>query len=787
MRFGLTADQEKWRDDVRRFINGSSMPTAFTHWITAYQEAGTAEGQAWRVSLGERGWLTPSLPKEYGGQGLGYVEQWILFDEISRAGLPKVGTAAAMIAPILMRVASDEMKAEWLPRIASGEVDFALGYSEPEAGTDLANLRTAAVENGDEFVINGSKLWNSAGHVATHEWLAVRTDPTASKHQGISLIIVPMDSPGLEVRPIWTWSDHRTNEVFFDDVRVPKANLVGELNQGWNYIVHALGTERLATGETGDLLRFLDMVIAHVNTASRQGRRLSEDPLLRQAIARLESEIHAGRLMSLRIATNLDEGAEVSYETSALKIWLTELRQRLSGTLVSLLGMSGQLRPEDPLAPLGGLAEIGVRDATRLTFTAGANEVLRDIVAVRGLGLPRGKKVQSDSELGQAVPSGLTKLGLTEIQQELVQIARRFRRDALSSEGLRPILLSETGHLDSLWKSIAGMGWIGLSLPEDVGGAGATFSDLAVVAEELGRGLVPNSFHNQNGIGYLLAAASGRSSTAAELLAAVCAGEALVSLAVTEEDETVNPAQFNCAATEDLGRFRLNGRKAFVVGGPLANQLIVAARIDGPHSAGAGELGLFVVDPGAVGVTVRPMSVAGTDKQADVKFSDVALTQDALLCRGEAAEQALRACTDHWLALQLADLIGVGHEIVEMTVRHVRRRTAFSTVVGTFQAVQHTMADMLIKLECSRELAYEAIATLSEFGQATTELARAGSFVLESIKEIAFAAHQLHGGIGYTLEHNLHLYTGRARSAEVMFGRPADHRTTLARQIGLAW
>jgi alkylation response protein AidB-like acyl-CoA dehydrogenase len=786
MRFGLTEQQQAWREEVREFIRTDADPALFDHWSTSYESSGRPEGKAFRAALGRRGWLTPWLSPQLGGLGMGYVDQWILLDEICKAGLPKIGIAAAMIAPTIARVASDEMKAVWLPRIAAGEAEFALGYSEPDAGTDLANLRMTAHLDGDHFVLNGSKIWNSGAHVASHEWLTVRTDPDAPKHEGISILLVPMELPGITVRPIKTWGEHRTNEVFFDDLRVPLDSLVGDLNRGWEYITHALGSERLLLGETGDVVRVFDLLVAHLSTTVRKGELLSSDPVVRDDVARLEVELHVARLLSLRAAMCLDAGAEITYEPSALKIWITELRKRLADAGTGFLGRPGLLRPEEPTAPIRGLVEFGVRDAIRLGFTGGANEVQRDMVATRGLGLPRRKQPLTDRELTAILPSAIHKLGLSDIQDELVDVARKFRRTALSAETVRDMHSESYGHSsDTLWKSLASLGWIGLAIPEEFGGAGASLADLAVVTEELGRGLGPHSLLSQNAICSLLAELVPDSPAAGEILQMVCAGDLLVALGLTEADGSEDVTAFDTVARSENSAWVLNGDKHFVSDAHRAGRLLIAARLAGPFRSGPPELGLFVIDPAAEGLGIETVAMAGAGRQAIVRARDVRLDEAALLCSGTQAEQALQACLDRWFALTLADLIGLGHEVLEMTVRHLKRRVAFGVPLGTFQSVQHRCADMLIALDCSRELAYEAIDTLSGGSEARLELSRAGAFVLEAVKGITYAAHQLHGGIGYTLEHNLHLYTDRARAAELMFGPPRDHRAMVADLIGL--
>ena len=326
------------------------------------------------------------------------VEQWILIDELSAAGLPRLGDGVSMIGPAIIEVASEEMKREWLPRLLSGKVEFALGYSEPEAGTDLARLRTRAVLDGDEFVINGQKTWNSSGHIATHEWLAVRTDPSAVPREGISILIVPIDSPGITVSPIWTWGGARTNDVFFDEVRVPRANLVGEMNRGWSYIMTALNLERFAIGGVAELRADLGQLVGYLQSTYRGDRTLWDDPLVRSRIADLATRLHAARLLSLRNALMINRGEVSASESSMVKVWASELRMELADAVTEILGAAGQLTDADEHAPLHGDFEHLYRKASHYRFTGGTNEIQRDLIARRGLGLPR----QSVGERGPA-------------------------------------------------------------------------------------------------------------------------------------------------------------------------------------------------------------------------------------------------------------------------------------------------------------------------------------------------------------------------------------------------
>jgi alkylation response protein AidB-like acyl-CoA dehydrogenase len=291
--------------------------------------------------------------------------------EFEYAGVPGPDLTVTSIAPMIMRHGTEQNKKEFLPGIARGEIVFALGYSEPNAGTDLASLRTRAVRDGDEWVINGSKIWNSGAQRSTHEWLCVRTDPDAPRHRGISVIAVPIDSPGLDIRPLYAWSGYRTNETFFNDVRVPLTNLIGEMNAGWTYITGALDLERGALTNAGDLRRALDDLIAMA---------VDPSPAFRRRLAQAEADVEVARLMGLEAASILVSGRIPSVEVSVEKIFTSELRQRIADLAIDVLGPDG-LR-------VGNFFERLYRVSPLMRFGGGTNEVLRDVIAQRGHKMP---------------------------------------------------------------------------------------------------------------------------------------------------------------------------------------------------------------------------------------------------------------------------------------------------------------------------------------------------------------------------------------------------------------
>ena len=392
MNFELTDAQTRWRDEVKTFLAENvtedlKKELAFSGGPDSPQGPGPHLRTFWR-GLSEKGWFGLTWPEEYGGLGRGAVDQYILLSELDYAGVPGPDLTVTSVAPMLMRYGTAQNKAEFLPGIAKGKIFTAVGYSEPNAGTDLASLKTRAELDGDEWVINGMKIWNSHAHHATHEWLCVRTDPQAPKHQGISVIIVPINTPGIEIHPLITWRDSRTNQTFFTNVRVPRTNLIGEVNKGWQYITGALDLERGAIMYDGELRREVDNLIRFCKENSIDGARLAERADVRRRLAELDARVEVARLFAIEAASQIDEGVIPTITVTAAKIYTSELRQKIADYGMQILGAYGQLDRHDPAAPLNGALEWLYRSAPRFRFAGGTNEVLRDVIAQRGHGMP---------------------------------------------------------------------------------------------------------------------------------------------------------------------------------------------------------------------------------------------------------------------------------------------------------------------------------------------------------------------------------------------------------------
>ncbi|MGY1812075.1 acyl-CoA dehydrogenase family protein [Blastococcus sp. SYSU D00820] len=388
MEFELDAGQRAWVEEIRAFLRENVTPELRAEMAEHDLEFPGGEVAAFRRKIGAKGWFGVSWPREYGGLGLSPVHLHLLATEFEYWGVPGPDLTVTSVAPMIMRNGTEQNKAEFLPPIARGEMICAVGYSEPDAGTDLASLRTRAVLDGDEWVINGSKIWNSGAQRSTHEWLCVRTDPDAPRHKGISVIIVPIDAPGVTIRPLIAWSGYRTNEAFFDDVRVPATNLIGEVNEGWRYITGALDLERGALTNAGDLRRAVDDLIEAAYRPLPDGSVPADRPAVLDRLARLDADVEVATLMGWEASSLLADGTIPTVEVSTEKIFTSELRQRIADVALDLFGPEGLLAHRNPEAPGAGRFERLYRAAPLLRFGAGTNEVLRDVIAQRGHGMP---------------------------------------------------------------------------------------------------------------------------------------------------------------------------------------------------------------------------------------------------------------------------------------------------------------------------------------------------------------------------------------------------------------
>ena len=384
MDFRLTGEEQSYEKEVKGFLDNEC-----THAVVDEHESGQGLGPESRALLrkmGDANLLAPAWPKEYGGRGLSPVTRFILSEQLAYHHGPYPLSCIEVAGPGIRHFGTEEQKREFIGRIAKGELEFATGYSEPDAGSDVASLKVRAIENGDKYVVNGQKIFNTHAHYADYMWLATRTDPTVPKHKGISLFILDMKTPGITIRPLYTMAGVRTNEVFFDNVEIPKTRLVGEKNHGWDYMVGALNYER--GGTVGDLQAGFDELVEYVKKAKAEGKLYCDEKWLGEELSQLATELRIGRWLIYRVAYIQDAGKPLTYEASLGKLYASQIRIHLFNVIMQSIGLYGQLRNFSKYIELDQSMLPRYLDSVRWSIIAGTSEVQRNIMATRGLQLP---------------------------------------------------------------------------------------------------------------------------------------------------------------------------------------------------------------------------------------------------------------------------------------------------------------------------------------------------------------------------------------------------------------
>ena len=386
MRFAFDQDAESFRDELRDFISAELPPIDERDNEFEGLEDEYNYTMGFQKKLSERNWLAMAWPKEYGGAGASHMRQLVFNEEMAYAAAPGGNMGIAWVGPSLMLYGTEEQKTKFIPRIVQADDWWCTLYSEPGAGSDLAALQTRAVKDGDDYIINGQKIWTSGGHLADWGWLAARTDPDAPKHKGITMFMFDMKSPGVTIRPLINIADrHGFNEVFFEDVRVPASQVVGEVNRGWYHMAVALDFERSGIQSFAGGRRTVERL---AQLARKHPALVGARETIRHELAERALEVQVGTFLAYRVATMQAKGLVPNHEASASKLFGSEMSQRIALTGMHLLGMAGQLRDDSRHQVIDQAT--GYLSAVSATVAAGTSEIQRGIIATRGLGLPRG-------------------------------------------------------------------------------------------------------------------------------------------------------------------------------------------------------------------------------------------------------------------------------------------------------------------------------------------------------------------------------------------------------------
>ena len=388
MYIGYDEEQEGLRQELREYYAKLLTPEV-EEALSHSGGVGATPRAIWK-QMCQDGWAGIGWPKEYGGQGRSAIEQFVFFDESMRAGAPVPMLSINTVGPTIMNFGTDEQKEFFLPKILQGEIHFCIGYTEPGAGTDLASLKTKAVRDGDEYVINGQKIFTSLASDADYVWLATRTNPEVAKHKGISMFIVPMDSPGVKVVPMKLLGEHDINATFYEDVRVPAGNLVGGEDNGWTLITNQLNHERVTLCAPGIVERTLAEVQEWAQqTRLADGRRVIDQEWVQVSLARVRAKLEFLRLINWKVAWTATQGHLDVADASTIKVFGTEFYLEAFRLMFEVIGAPAYLKRGSPEAVLKSRLEALYRGMLILTFGGGTNEIQRDLIAMFGLGLPR--------------------------------------------------------------------------------------------------------------------------------------------------------------------------------------------------------------------------------------------------------------------------------------------------------------------------------------------------------------------------------------------------------------
>ncbi|ARU05495.1 hypothetical protein CCO03_13095 [Comamonas serinivorans] len=799
------SQDEAFRAEVRQFLQDELTPELRAD---GRRNAGIfsdyGPGNSWHRILAKRGWSVPHWPVEWGGTGWTPMQHYIFASECTLAGAPaRAPQGPSMVAPVLLKYGTPEQKERWLPAIRSGEDYWAQGYSEPGSGSDLASLQCRAVRDGDEYVINGTKIWTTHAHFSNRIFCLVRTSTEGKPQQGISFLCFDIDLPGITIRPIPSLSgDHELNQVFFDDVRVPVSALVGEENQGWTVAKYLLVHERSGLRSPSQRVR-LERLMARAQLAFGErtdaaAQRAADALWMR--IARAAAGVDAMQATDLDALDASVAGQEPPLLPSVGKVLGAQGRQLITSLLVEAGGpaMAASLSQEDAQGRADGLdvpedAIYGTKaylNDRAASIYGGSNEVQRGIVwkdlETGGL-KPTDVNLLHGQLLGEDQADLRDALVMLDAQVcRLLQVGPGTANQGATVDQLQlggePASQPETGGwpLPAWWAQLGELGALSVAWPEAQGGIDAGLLGHGQMMYSLARGVKAQAYLASVvlGGGALLAS---QQPAHAELLARVGAGQAMVAFAHGEPAAHGDRhlVQTRLVRQGD-GSWHLSGRKALVLAAPWASHAVVSARVSGKDHEAAG-LALVVVPLKAAGVRQRAFKTIDGACASELAFDNVSVAASDLI--GEAGQAAglIDALLDQATLALSAEVLGLSERMIEDTLAHLRQRTQFGKPLGTFQVLQHRVTEMynlraLAMAQTRRALrdlpadagprAYTASATMLVASQAATEVGE--------------GTVQLHGAMGVTEELAAGHYFRRATVLVQQLGSPDWHAGRVA-------
>lgn len=763
-----SADLEAFRTEVRQFLH-QALPDDIRAAVRAQCLVTREQASRWQRILHERGWAAPGWPREHGGPGWSLLQQAVFREELAACDAPRYENLGIdTIGPTLMRNGTPEQCQRFLPRMLSFDDFWAQGYSEPEAGSDLASLRTTARREGEHFVLSGTKIWQSYGHWANWALVLVRTDPQAARKQnGISVLLVDLASPGVTVRPIRFMHGGVLHvQMFFDEVRVPAVNLVGAENEGWQVAKGLLVTERMFVARVAECKAELDATRRMAQGRGPGGVSLLTQDVHARRVAELDIRVRALEAAWWPAVRAVEAGQEPALEASLLKLQGNEVLQDLHQLQLDLLGTDALVfdpqaiegRPGEPaLTPdhAGNLA-MHVWRYRGITLGGGTSEVQRGIIA----------KAIFAGETALEMPQSLQ----DEQQAMLDSGLRRVLADCYGFERRREILAAPAGTDDAFWHGYGELGLRGLLLPERDGGFGGALADLLPVMGALGEALVlaPVLWASALPTQLLLDASSfeGRSDALKALVDGAC-------IAFAHADGAVP-----LAAIRDGEGWRLSGQKKLVLGGDGATRVLVSARLEG------GGTTLLDCPADAAGLVRRGYRLHDGRGAADLAFDDVRLPASARVAGPERADAIIDEALAFATLALCAESVGAMRKALALTVEYMRTRKQFGRSLAEYQALQHRVVEHLRQWMHAGALLREAAA-----GWATASpqergrrIAAAKWMAGRAGRAIALDALQLHGAVGLQDETAISHYARRLAANDALLG---DTSCQLGRFIAL--
>ena len=766
----LTIEEQAFRDEVRAFLAAElTEEIRLGGRRTAGIFSDPSSGLPWLRVLAKRGWAAPHWPVEWGGCDWTPRQHDIFASELAAADAPRVSPLGlVMAAPVLIAFGTQQQKERWLPDIRNGESYWCQGYSEPGSGSDLASLQCRARREGNEWVINGSKIWTTHAHWATHMFCLVRTDNSGKPQQGISFLMFELNKPGIQIRPIISISgDHEFNQVFFDEARVPADALIGEENQGWKIAKYLLEHERGGSSTPYLRARLSRLRQASLEAFDGAGTPSPEQDDITQSLANAQCRVEAlhaweQEVLSARMGAR-QPPSWLPAAPSMGKLLATELKQHLTELGLDIAGLYGatSLHMEEATAHALQVPEASVfathayLNDRAASIYGGTNEVQRNLIARHILGADVVEPV---------VP-------VDETQGMLLATLQAWLQDRVPFEK-RASLLSTPEAIAPLWHGLArDLGLLGAALPESLGGMGGGLAEHMLIAQALGSALVPEPYLSSAVLGAVLLQAL-QDPVALDLLQGLAEGRVRLALAALEPAGRSDLSHVQTRLHGEAGGWRITGRKAMVRAAPWATHWLVSVQGD------AGQLRMVLVDPAASGIVRRDLRCIDGAWAAELAFDNTPVA--ALIGQGDAMP-ALQKAWDAATLVTGAEAVGVMQGLMRDTLTYMNQRKQFGQPLAAFQALQHRLADMYLALV--QAAAAVGACTDALDGSAESRARRVSTAhvaVLRAARWVGQGAVQLHGGMGMTDELSVGHGFKRLTVIEQQFGGVTQHLRRVA-------